>query len=50
LPLMARDAGAQFLILNLGETGLDGEALERFNCDAGPVLSRLAALMVARVN
>jgi len=50
LPLMARDAGAQFLILNRGETGLDEEASERFNCDAGPVLSRLAALIVARVN
>jgi NAD-dependent deacetylase len=50
LPLVARDAGAQFLILNLGETGLDEEAFERFNCEAGPVLSRLVALLLAGVN
>ena len=29
LPLLARDNGAVFLILNRGETGLDDEAIER---------------------
>jgi NAD-dependent deacetylase len=50
LPLLARDNGAAFLILNRGETGLDGEASERFDAEAGPVLARLAALLGQRVN
>ena len=50
LPLIARDNGAVFLILNLGETGLDDEASERFDVKAGPVLARLAALLARQVN
>jgi NAD-dependent deacetylase len=50
LPLLARDCGATFLILNRGETGLDGEADERFDADAGPVLTRLATLLAYRAN
>ena len=50
LPLLARDNGAVFLILNRGETGLDDEASERFNLDSGPVLARLATLLSRRVN
>ncbi|MFI5012265.1 MAG: NAD-dependent deacetylase [Hyphomicrobiales bacterium] len=50
LPLLARDNGAVFLILNRGETGLDEEAAERFDVEAGPVLGRLAALLARRVN
>jgi NAD-dependent deacetylase len=50
LPLLARDNGAVFLILNRGETGLDDEASERFDTEAGPVLARLAALLARRVN
>lgn len=50
LPLLARDNGAVFLILNRGETGLDDEAHERFDVEAGPVLARLAAQLGRRVN
>jgi NAD-dependent deacetylase len=50
LPLLARDGGSLFLILNRGETGLDDEASERFDLEAGPVLVRLAALVTERVN
>jgi NAD-dependent deacetylase len=50
LPLMAREAGAHFLILNKGQTGLDEKASERFDCEAGPVLSRLVPLLLARAN
>jgi NAD-dependent deacetylase len=50
LPLLARERGAVFLILNRGETGLDREASERFDVEAGPVLARLAALLTHRVN
>jgi NAD-dependent deacetylase len=50
LPLLASQRGAVFLILNRGETGLDDEASERFDAEAGPVLSRLAALLTHRVN
>jgi NAD-dependent deacetylase len=50
LPLVARDAGAAFVILNRGETGLDGEASERFDMAAGPVLARLAEIVGAPVN
>jgi NAD-dependent deacetylase len=50
LPLLARDNGAVFLILNRGETGLDDEASERFDTEAGPVLARLAALLARRVS
>ena len=50
LPLLARDNGAVFLILNRGETGLDDEAHERFDVEAGPVLSRLASHLARRVN
>jgi NAD-dependent deacetylase len=50
LPLLARDNGAVFLILNRGETGLDDEASERFDIEAGPVLARLVELLEARVN
>jgi NAD-dependent deacetylase len=50
LPLLARDNGATFLILNRGETGLDDEASERFDIDAGPVLARVATLLARPVN
>jgi NAD-dependent deacetylase len=50
LPLLARDCGATFLILNRGETGLDDEADERFDADAGSVLSRLAMLLARKAN
>jgi NAD-dependent deacetylase len=50
LPLLARDNGAVFLILNRGQTGLDDEATERFDAEAGPVLARLAALLDRPVN
>jgi NAD-dependent deacetylase len=50
LPLVARDNGAVFLILNRGETGLDHEAHERFDVAAGPVLARLASHLARRVN
>jgi NAD-dependent deacetylase len=50
LPLLARDGGAVFLILNRGETGLDDEASERFEAEAGPVLVRLAAVLAHQVN
>jgi NAD-dependent deacetylase len=50
LPLVARDNGAVFLILNRGETGLDHEAHERFDVEAGPVLARLASHLARRVN
>jgi NAD-dependent deacetylase len=50
LPLLARDNGAVFIILNRGETGLDDEASERIDAEAGPVLARLAALLAQRVN
>ncbi|MBV8429325.1 MAG: NAD-dependent deacetylase, partial [Hyphomicrobiales bacterium] len=50
LPLLARDNGAVFLILNRGETGLDDEAHERFDVEAGPVLTRLASHLARRVN
>ena len=50
LPLIARRRGMPFLILNRGQTGLDDEATERFDTEAGPVLTRLAALMRHRVN
>jgi NAD-dependent deacetylase len=50
LPLVARDGGAIFIILNRGETGLDDEASERFDAEAGPVLARIAALLSQRAN
>jgi NAD-dependent deacetylase len=50
LPLLARERGAVFLILNRGETGLDGEAHECFDAEAGPVLARLASHLAQRVN
>jgi NAD-dependent deacetylase len=50
LPLVARDNGAVFLILNRGQTGLDDEATERFDAEAGPVLARLAGLLDRPVN
>jgi NAD-dependent deacetylase len=50
LPLLARDNGATFLILNRGGTGLDDEASERFDADAGPVLSRVATLLARELN
>ncbi len=50
LPLVARDNGAVFLILNRGETGLDHEADECFDVEAGPVLVRLASHLGRRVN
>jgi NAD-dependent deacetylase len=50
LPLLARDNGAVFLILNRGGTGLDREADERFDAEAGPVLARLASHLARRVN
>ena len=50
LPLVARGNGAVFLILNRGETGLDDEAHERFDVEAGPVLARLVSSLSQRVN
>ncbi|MBV8767971.1 MAG: NAD-dependent deacetylase, partial [Hyphomicrobiales bacterium] len=50
LPLVARGNGAVFLILNRGETGLDDEAYERFDVEAGPVLARLVSNLSQRVN
>jgi len=50
LPLVARENGAVFLILNRGETGLDDDAHERFDIEAGPVLARLAWHLSRRVN
>jgi NAD-dependent deacetylase len=50
LPLLARDNGAVLLILNRGETGLDEEATERFDAEAGPVLARLDRLLARRAN
>ena len=50
LPLLARDNGAVFLILTRGETGLDDEASQRFDREAGPVLTRLATLLAVPAN
>ena len=50
LPLVARDAGAVFLILNRGDTGLDAEAVEKYDVQAGPVLARACEFLAQSVN